>query len=80
MIDDAATRRPTSTPTLRAERDIVHARLGEAVGALETIRLNLLRLHAGSATVEGSRPISAWQRRYRMRSNASSRRRRKWKR
>ena len=38
---------------LRVERDAVHAKLGDAVGALETIRLNLLRLHAGSATVEG---------------------------
>ena len=38
---------------LREERGIVHDKLGEAVGALETIRLNLLRLHAGSATVEG---------------------------
>ena len=39
--------------SLRVERDAVHAKLGDAVGALETIRLNLLRLHAGSATVEG---------------------------
>jgi serine/threonine-protein kinase len=39
--------------SLRVERDLVHAKLGDAVGALETIRLNLLRLHAGSATVEG---------------------------
>ena len=38
---------------LRAARDAVHARLGDAVGALETIRLNLLRLHAGSVTVAG---------------------------
>jgi serine/threonine-protein kinase len=38
---------------LRAVRDAIHAKLGDAVGALETIRLNLLRLHAGSATVEG---------------------------
>ena len=38
---------------LRAARDAVHAKLGEAVGALETIRLNLLRLHAGSVTVAG---------------------------
>jgi serine/threonine-protein kinase len=38
---------------LRATRDTIRARLSEAVGALETIRLNLLRLHAGSATVEG---------------------------
>ena len=36
---------------LRAARDAIHAKLGQAVGALETIRLNLLRLHAGSATV-----------------------------
>ena len=38
---------------VRTMRDQVHARLGDAVGALETIRLNLLRLHAGSATVQG---------------------------
>jgi serine/threonine-protein kinase len=38
---------------VRAMRDQVHARLGEAVGALETTRLNLLRLHAGSGSVEG---------------------------
>jgi hypothetical protein len=31
----------------------VHDELTAAVGALETIRLNLLRLHAGSAVVEG---------------------------
>ncbi|MHB1311930.1 MAG: serine/threonine-protein kinase [Gemmatimonadaceae bacterium] len=38
---------------VRVERDAMQARLGETVGALETIRLNLLRLHAGSMTVEG---------------------------
>lgn len=38
---------------IRATRDTIHAKLGETVGALETIRLNLMRLHAGSATVEG---------------------------
>lgn len=37
----------------RATRDAVREKLGEAVGALETIRLNLLRLHAGSGSVEG---------------------------
>ncbi|MFI5233549.1 MAG: serine/threonine-protein kinase [Gemmatimonadales bacterium] len=37
---------------LREERDAIHAKLGDAVGALETIRLNLLRLHAGSGSVE----------------------------
>jgi eukaryotic-like serine/threonine-protein kinase len=36
---------------LLAARDAIHAKLGQAVGALETIRLNLLRLHAGAATV-----------------------------
>jgi hypothetical protein len=38
---------------LRAARDAMHAKLGEAVSALESIRLNLLRLHAGAATVAG---------------------------
>jgi len=33
-------------------RDAVHLKLGEAVGALETIRLDLLRLHAGSTTIQ----------------------------
>ncbi len=37
----------------RETRDLIAAKLGDAVGALETIRLNLLRLHTGSATVEG---------------------------
>ena len=38
---------------LRADREAIDARLRDAVGALETIRLNLLRLHAGALTVEG---------------------------
>jgi serine/threonine-protein kinase len=38
---------------VRDARDEMHAKLGDTVTALETIRLNLLRLHAGSATVEG---------------------------
>jgi len=38
---------------VRDARDEMHAKLGETVTALETIRLNLLRLHAGSGTVEG---------------------------
>ena len=38
---------------LRADRDALHEKLGTAVGALETIRLDLLRLHAGSGTIEG---------------------------
>jgi len=38
---------------VRGIRDSIHAKLGDTVGALETIRLNLLRLHAGSASIEG---------------------------
>ena len=38
---------------LRALRDEVQARLGETVGTLETLRLGLLRLHAGSVKVDG---------------------------
>ncbi len=37
---------------LCAERDAVHARLRETVSALESIRLGMLRLHAGSLTVD----------------------------
>src|SRR3989449_7505262 len=37
---------------LNAERDLVQQRLKDAVAALETIRLNLLRLHAGTGTVQ----------------------------
>ncbi len=38
---------------IREERDDVQLRLRETVGALETTRLGLLRLHAGSMTLEG---------------------------
>src|SRR5574341_93577 len=37
---------------LSNERDLVQQRLKDAVAALETIRLNLLRLHAGTGTVQ----------------------------
>jgi serine/threonine-protein kinase len=37
---------------VRAERDGVRGRMQRTVAALESIRLNLLRLHAGSGTVE----------------------------
>ena len=37
---------------VRAERDAVRGRMAKTVAALESIRLNLLRLHAGSGTVE----------------------------
>jgi serine/threonine-protein kinase len=36
---------------LVSERDLVQQRLKDAVAALETIRLNLLRLHAGTGSV-----------------------------
>lgn len=38
---------------VRARRDELKTKLSDAVGALETIRLNLLRLHAGTGSVEG---------------------------
>ena len=38
---------------IRDSRDEAQARLTQVVSALETIRLDLLRLHAGSTTVEG---------------------------
>jgi len=38
---------------LGAERDVVARKLADVVGALETIRLNLLRLHAGSSAIPG---------------------------
>jgi predicted Ser/Thr protein kinase len=37
---------------VRAARDEIHAKLGESVGALEMMRLDLLRLHAGSVSVQ----------------------------
>jgi predicted Ser/Thr protein kinase len=50
-LGDAATSAEFSD--LRAARDTVQAKLAETVGALETIRLDLLRLHAGNATIAG---------------------------
>ncbi len=38
---------------VREARDEIHAKLGETVGALEMMRLGLLRLHAGSVSVQG---------------------------
>ena len=45
-------RRRRIVADLEVERDVVQQRLSDAVRALETIRLNLLRLHAGSGTVQ----------------------------
>ena len=47
-----ATRHDRIVTDLSAERDLVQQRLKDAVAALETIRLNLLRLHAGTGTVQ----------------------------
>ena len=44
-------RRDRVVTDLEAERDLVQRRLKEAVAALETIRLNLLKLHAGTGDV-----------------------------
>jgi hypothetical protein len=38
---------------LRAERDVVARKLADVVGALETLRLNLLRLHADHSALPG---------------------------
>ena len=43
----------TAYAVVRASRDAAKAKLGEAVAALETIRLELLRLHAGAVSLEG---------------------------
>ena len=52
-LGDSAAANTPEYDDLRAMRDEVQARLGEAVGTLETLRLGLLRLHAGSMTVDG---------------------------
>ena len=46
------TRHDRIVADLETERNLVHTRLADAVKALETIRLNLLRLHAGSGSVQ----------------------------
>jgi hypothetical protein len=45
-------RRRTLRDELKATRDAAHQRMLDAVGALETIRLGLLRMQAGVATAE----------------------------
>ena len=47
----ALMRRDDTLAALREERQVLHAKLASTVAALETIRLNLLRLHAGSGSV-----------------------------
>jgi hypothetical protein len=50
--DLIAGRRSEALEAVERERDEVKARLARTVAALETVRLSLLRLHAGSGTVE----------------------------
>ncbi len=49
---DIKQRRDRVVTDLEAERDLVQRRLKDAVAALETIRLNLLRLHAGTGDLK----------------------------
>jgi len=51
IAGDIKARRDRVVGDLQAERDLVQRRLKDAVAALETIRLNLLRLHAGTGSV-----------------------------
>jgi serine/threonine-protein kinase len=54
VLNDAGESASTdSYEPVRRDRDAMQAKLGETVAALETIRLNLLRLHAGSLSVAG---------------------------
>ncbi|HET7791326.1 MAG TPA: protein kinase [Gemmatimonadales bacterium] len=50
--EQLSTRHDAMVADLRAEREQVQKRLKDAVAALETIRLNLLRLHAGTGSVQ----------------------------
>ena len=49
---DLGQRRAAVAADLRGERDAALRRLGDVVAALETIRLNLLKLHAGATSVQ----------------------------
>ena len=53
IAGDIKARRDRVVTDLQDERELVQRRLKDAVAALETIRLNLLRLHAGAGTVQG---------------------------
>ena len=54
-LNDAVASSTPGTPEYAKVRDIrdeMHAKLTETIAALETIRLNLLRLHAGAGSVQ----------------------------
>jgi serine/threonine-protein kinase len=54
LNDAVASSTPGTTEYVKVReiRDEMHAKLTETIAALETIRLNLLRLHAGASTVQ----------------------------
>jgi hypothetical protein len=52
VLGDLTAADDASLDVLRAERTAVESRMQHTVAALEALRLGLLRLHAGSATVE----------------------------
>jgi hypothetical protein len=52
VLGDATAAGDASLDVLRAERTQVESRMQQTVAALEALRLGLLRLHAGSTTVE----------------------------
>jgi serine/threonine-protein kinase len=52
IAGDIKARRDRVVTDLEAERELVQRRLKDAVAALETIRLNLLKLHAGAGSVQ----------------------------
>ncbi len=52
IAGDIKEKRDRVVTDLENERELVQRRLKDAVAALETIRLNLLKLHAGAGTVQ----------------------------
>ena len=52
ITGDIKARRDRVVTDLQAERELVQRRLKDAVAALETIRLNLLKLHAGAGSIQ----------------------------
>jgi eukaryotic-like serine/threonine-protein kinase len=52
IAGDIKAKRDRVVTDLENERELVQRRLKDAVAALETIRLNLLKLHAGAGTVQ----------------------------